>query len=631
MKTKLLLVLALFTGTIVFGQTIEAKYEFGTNGDLTDASGNGRTLTKMGSALKTFVTDNDSNVESAFDAQDATGEYLVATGYKGIAGNGARTVAAWINLRAGTNRRTIASWGVNASGQMFNVMIEVGKIRVEGGTSSLLSAGTVPNSSWHHVAVTFDPNDNGGQLSSCKMYIDGVLQVEGSNYNGTTVLNTDTATNDVRIGEAVYGTGHFYRGELNDVVIYSGALTNTEIATLAGVTVTAPVANFSVSNTSPSEGEMVEFTDASTGDAATSWTWDFGSADAVGDRTAQNPVVSYPTAGAYTVTLTASNAGGSDDEVKTDYITVSAGSGTGDLQAHYNFDGNTNDASSYGRNLTVTGSFVPSYEADANANASSALTTSGVYADHLITGYPGIGAGNARSVTAWFKTTGTGREPIVSCGIDAPGKMFNVMIDNGVPRIEGGTSSLKTSDTGLNDGTWHHIAVTFDPNDGDKLANCKIYVDGALSTNEADAGTSYNSETVVINTDITTNFLKVASTVYSTYAFDGALDDVRMYSNALTAGEVTSVYNRQTLSVKGNVEVSTISVYPTRISRLLNVKAKTNNALGVEVYNMLGRLVIEKVINQNETALDVSALATGLYIVKVTSGVQASTVKVIKQ
>ena len=100
MKTNLLysILFMLATCFVVQAQTVEAFYEFDTDGSLADASGNARTLTKTGTALKTFATDNGANLTSAFDAQDATGEYLVATGYKGIAADGERTVAAWVNF-----------------------------------------------------------------------------------------------------------------------------------------------------------------------------------------------------------------------------------------------------------------------------------------------------------------------------------------------------------------------------------------------------------------------------------------------------------------------------------------------------------------------------------------------------
>jgi PKD repeat protein len=82
-----------------------------------------------------------------------------------------------------------------------------------------------------------------------------------------------------------------------------------------------PVANFTGSPLSGDAPLTVDFTDTSTG-SPTSWSWDFG--DGVGTSTAQNPSYTYDDPGTYTVTLTATNAYGSDDEVKTDYVNVTA-------------------------------------------------------------------------------------------------------------------------------------------------------------------------------------------------------------------------------------------------------------------------------------------------------------------
>jgi len=87
----------------------------------------------------------------------------------------------------------------------------------------------------------------------------------------------------------------------------------------------APVADFSGDPTSGVEPLTVQFTDLSTG-SPTSWSWDFG--DGAGTSTAQNPSYTYQSAGTYTVSLTATNAYGSDTETKVDYITVSTSSGT---------------------------------------------------------------------------------------------------------------------------------------------------------------------------------------------------------------------------------------------------------------------------------------------------------------
>ena len=81
----------------------------------------------------------------------------------------------------------------------------------------------------------------------------------------------------------------------------------------------APVADFSGTPTSGAVELDVQFTDESTG-TPTSWDWDFG--DETDHSTAQNPLHTYTVAGTYTVTLTATNAYGSDVKIKTNYITA---------------------------------------------------------------------------------------------------------------------------------------------------------------------------------------------------------------------------------------------------------------------------------------------------------------------
>lgn len=80
-------------------------------------------------------------------------------------------------------------------------------------------------------------------------------------------------------------------------------------------------ANFSGAPTSGAAPLTVNFTDLSTG-SPTSWSWNFGDG---GTSTAQNPSHVYAAGGAYNVTLTATNACGSDPEVKNGYIVVSGG------------------------------------------------------------------------------------------------------------------------------------------------------------------------------------------------------------------------------------------------------------------------------------------------------------------
>jgi len=88
---------------------------------------------------------------------------------------------------------------------------------------------------------------------------------------------------------------------------------------------TPPVANFTASSTTPFIGQTVTFTDQST-NSPTSWAWSFNPATVTytggTNSSSQNPQIQFNAGGSYNVTLTATNAFGSDPEVKTNYITV---------------------------------------------------------------------------------------------------------------------------------------------------------------------------------------------------------------------------------------------------------------------------------------------------------------------
>jgi len=93
------------------------------------------------------------------------------------------------------------------------------------------------------------------------------------------------------------------------------------------ITVTAvqvPVAAFTGTPTTIVKGQSVTFTDQST-NSPTSWSWTF-TGGTPSSSTAQNPVVTYSTAGTYSVSLTATNSAGSNTLTKTNYITVTEAS-----------------------------------------------------------------------------------------------------------------------------------------------------------------------------------------------------------------------------------------------------------------------------------------------------------------
>jgi PKD repeat protein len=99
-----------------------------------------------------------------------------------------------------------------------------------------------------------------------------------------------------------------FHGQVEDYSIYINPVSN------------APVADFTADDATPCQGVAVAFSDASLNNP-TSWSWDFGDGFV---SNSQNPSHSYANTGNYNVTLTATNATGSDIEVKSSFISVLA-------------------------------------------------------------------------------------------------------------------------------------------------------------------------------------------------------------------------------------------------------------------------------------------------------------------
>ena len=150
-----------------------------------------------------------------------------------------------------------------------------------------------------------------------------------------TISFTDESTGSPTAWEWAFGDGsnsieknpvHTY----NKSGLYSVTLTASNADGSNALTKSSYIAASSVLNTpvsklsaSPTSGNMpltVHFTDQSTG-SPTAWEWAFGDGS---NSTETNPVHTYNKSGIYSVTLTTSNANGSNVLTKTGYIAVSS-------------------------------------------------------------------------------------------------------------------------------------------------------------------------------------------------------------------------------------------------------------------------------------------------------------------
>jgi len=122
----------------------------------------------------------------------------------------------------------------------------------------------------------------------------------------------------LKAGSSLLETGFDLSGTFTNDAYGNTRVAPFNIGAWEGIVINPPVANFSGTPLSDVVPLTVVFTDSSS-NTPTSWLWDFG--DASSD-TVQNPSHTYLAEGTYTVTLTATNAGGSDGETKAAYIIV---------------------------------------------------------------------------------------------------------------------------------------------------------------------------------------------------------------------------------------------------------------------------------------------------------------------
>ena len=78
---------------------------------------------------------------------------------------------------------------------------------------------------WHHYAVTVD-----SILGTSRLFVDGMAVATLHSAIVTTTGGTDT-----RLGAQFQNFGEYFNGELDEIEIYSGALSENEIASLASV------------------------------------------------------------------------------------------------------------------------------------------------------------------------------------------------------------------------------------------------------------------------------------------------------------------------------------------------------------------------------------------------------------
>jgi uncharacterized repeat protein (TIGR03803 family) len=172
---------------------------------------------------------------------------------------------------------------------------------ISNGTTASLSGTYVQQTG----SLTVSISPAGAVTAGAMWNVDGGgWQASGTTVSGITVGSHGVAFKDVA-GWSI-PSGH------------TANISNGQTASATGIYAPVFVAGFTASATSGKAPVTVHFTDSSVG-SITKWFWNFGDGKT---STVRNPSHTYSKAGAYTVTLTITGAGGTNSCTQPDYITV---------------------------------------------------------------------------------------------------------------------------------------------------------------------------------------------------------------------------------------------------------------------------------------------------------------------
>ncbi len=115
--------------------------------------------------------------------------------------------------------------------------------------------------------------------------------------------------------------------------------------------------------------------------------------------------------------------------------------------------------------------------------------------------------------------------------------------------------------------------------------------------------------------------------------YDGAFDDLRMYDRILTLAEVDSLYNEvDTPMVNVSKQIlMNVQLYSNPAGELLNVEILNSKNVTAGIYSSSGNLVKSAVFTEPERAVDISALAPGLYFMVFWEGEKSWTGRFIRE
>ncbi len=376
------------------------------------------------------------------------------------------SISAWINTTSLSNQGVV-EWGDQATGERRSLMVlsegSGHKAAFSGFSANVLGSTSLSTNTWYHIVVT----ETGGNV---------VVYLNGSqNGSGSVTLNSYTSTTGY-IGRT--GFGEYFDGKIDQVRLFSKALSSSEVSTLYAETAAT------VESLDPLSEDTTDTLQV-LGDTSCIATYRF-----------ENDEVDL--SGNYNGTGTA--------------IQYAAG--------RYGQAASFNDTSSSKIVIGAQNSVIPN-------NTTGVSFSFWVYLDSVDTG---------SNYDHWF----VGQE---NYGGGFEDGEFSVRLYEGKVYTDyaqsGSIYRQRKATTVLSTGQWYHIVATYDTSNANIT---EVYLNGSLETssNLTSGGTFTTTALMQNSTNIS---IGGSDNGYT----DGKIDQFRIFTKVLSASEVTTLYNENSL------------------------------------------------------------------------------------
>ncbi len=336
----------------------------------------------------------------------------------------------------------------------------------------------------------------------------------------------------------------------------------------------APIANFVADQTNVTPSTPVNFTDQTSG-IPTSWSWSVSPSTGWSytngtSASSQHPQITFTNVGQYTITLLASNALGSDSEVKTNYITVAASTGP--------CAGTSTTCDEYIQNVTFN--TINNTTACTNYTSYSTTTT--------------VNKGNAYQMTVTPQITG-----------NQPGSAY----------------------------TGNEIAAWIDFNNDGTFANPGervFYLNVQSGTTAADFTQNVNIPTTAITGTVK---MRVRISYNGASGGEGPINPCGTTQYGEVEDYNVNIQPAGTSSLEEMGMFSQVYVYPNPFSNelIIDLSTLSGENVEIEVIDITGKVLITSTSEmQSIVNFDMSNFAKGVYQVRLTNGNERTTRRVIK-